>query len=460
LGSLWLAVLAALAIRLVAVSFFYHDTWNPRRDFWPFGWEVGRVARSLAEGHGFASPFGGSTGPSALLTPVYPLLLAGIFKLLGIYSKLSAFAILSLDSLFSALTCIPVFYLARRSFGRTTALWAAWAWALFPYAIYLSATFVWESCLAGLLVATLLLLTLHLKEQPNPRAWPARAAWLGYGLLWGLTALVNAAALALLPFLAGWALYRPSPPKGHPAPSTGNELRSAGGLSRKLPRPAGWLPQAALFSLALVVTLLPWEARNYRTFRQLVPLRDNFWLEVWTGNSGDTLDWRNDAANPAHNKVERAQYDRLGEARYMAAKRREALDFISRHPREFLVTSFRRFVYTWTGYWSFNPIYLAAQPYDPANICFDLPLTLLMLVGLQQAFRRARAVALPYALTLVVYPIVYYVTHPEIQYRHVIDPEVAILAVFGALWLVRVRRGAAPPGPSVSPSAEDTVRAP
>jgi 4-amino-4-deoxy-L-arabinose transferase-like glycosyltransferase len=432
-GSLWLAVLVAIAIRLGAVPFLYHDTWNARRNFWPFGWEVGRTARSIVEGHGFASPFGGSTGPSALLTPVYPLLLAGIFKLFGIYSKLSAFAILSLNSLFSALTCVPIFYLARRSFGPTTALGAAWAWALFPYAIYLSATFVWENCMAGLLVTTLLLLTVHLKERPS--LW----AWLGYGLLWGFTVLVNAAALALVPFLAGWALY---------------------GRYRKHPRLAGWLPQAALLGLALVVTLLPWEARNYRAFHHIVPLRDNFWLEVWTGNNGDTFDWRDDAANPSTDKAERAEYHRLGEARYMAAKRRQALDFIDHHPGEFAVTSFRRFVYTWTGFWSLNPIYLAGQPYDPFNICFDLPVTLLMLVGLRQAFRRARHVALPYAFTLAVYPIVYYVTHPEIQYRHVIDPEIVILAVFGAFWLVRAPRGAAPTDSSVSPPAEDTVSVP
>jgi hypothetical protein len=63
-----------------------------------------------------------------------------------------------------------------------------------------------------------------------------------------------------------------------------------------------------------------------------------------------------------------------------------------------------------------------------------------MLVGLWQAFRRAREVGLPYALVLAVYPMVYYVTHPEIQYRHVIDPEIVILAVFGAAWLISSRR--------------------
>jgi 4-amino-4-deoxy-L-arabinose transferase-like glycosyltransferase len=433
LKSVWVAVVVAMAIRVVAISFLYHDVYKPRRDYWPFGYETGRIARSIAQGKGFGNPLYDPTGLSAWMTPIYPYLLAGVFKLFGVYSKLSAFAILSLNSLFSALTCIPIFYVARRSFGRPAALWAAWAWALFPYAIYLSGSFVWENCLSALLVTVLLLLTLQLGDQPNRpdpfhRDGPIRSpdrydfsrwAWFGYGLLWGFAALVNATTLCLLPFLGGWALY---------------------GRYRKRPRPAGWLPPAALLALAAVVMLLPWGARNYRTFHRFIPLRDNFWLEVWVGNNGRTLNWFTDAAHPSTNKIELAEYDRLGELRYMALKRRQALSFISHHPGEFLLISFRRFVYTWTGYWSFDPRYLAEEPYDPDNIFFSVPLTLLMLVGLWQVFRKARDVALPFAFAIVFYPMVYYVTHPEMRYRHVIDPEVVILAVFGTLWLISSRR--------------------
>jgi len=37
------------------------------------------------------------------MTPLYPLLLAGVFKILGVYTQASALAMLSFDSLFSAL---------------------------------------------------------------------------------------------------------------------------------------------------------------------------------------------------------------------------------------------------------------------------------------------------------------------------------------------------------------------
>jgi len=39
--------------------------------------------------------------------------------------------------------------------------------------------------------------------------------------------------------------------------------------------------------------------------------------------------------------------------------------------------------------------------------------------------------ALPFLWVLLFYPLVFYFTHPTIRYRHVIDPEIAILAALG-----------------------------
>src|SRR4029077_18421492 len=77
----------ALAVRLFFMAFLYRNTWNDFRDHLLFGFEVGRIARSIAAGHGYANPFSAETGPTAWMTPVYPYLLAATFKLFGIYSK-------------------------------------------------------------------------------------------------------------------------------------------------------------------------------------------------------------------------------------------------------------------------------------------------------------------------------------------------------------------------------------
>src|ERR1022692_3743296 len=70
-------------------------------DNFGFGWEMGRIGASLASGHGFSSPFGPATGPTAWEPPLYPYLTAGVFLVFGIYSKASAIVLLMLNSVFS-----------------------------------------------------------------------------------------------------------------------------------------------------------------------------------------------------------------------------------------------------------------------------------------------------------------------------------------------------------------------
>src|SRR6202020_3592537 len=95
-----LMALVALAIRLAVIPFLYTDWMDP---FVLEHWAFGRVARSIASGHGFGSPFA-DTGLSALLPPVYSYVLAGVFKVFGIYTKTSIIAAACLNSLLSAIT--------------------------------------------------------------------------------------------------------------------------------------------------------------------------------------------------------------------------------------------------------------------------------------------------------------------------------------------------------------------
>ena len=55
-------------------------------DHFSYGWEVGRIARSLAQGQGYANPFNGPSGPTAWMSPLYPLLVAaGVQVVWGVY---------------------------------------------------------------------------------------------------------------------------------------------------------------------------------------------------------------------------------------------------------------------------------------------------------------------------------------------------------------------------------------
>src|SRR5260370_6197811 len=72
----------------------------------PKGWlfrsqgELGFLAQSLLAGHGLASPFGGSTGPTAFLAPGDPAIIAGIFFLFRTFTTASAGAVMLLPTLF------------------------------------------------------------------------------------------------------------------------------------------------------------------------------------------------------------------------------------------------------------------------------------------------------------------------------------------------------------------------
>src|SRR6516225_5856856 len=103
----WIVTIAFL-LRLGWIILGHTYKFKTADDNFSFGWEMGRIAASLASGHGFSSPFGPSTGPTAWEPPLYPYLTAGVFRLFGVYTRSSAFVLLTLNSFFSALTCLPI----------------------------------------------------------------------------------------------------------------------------------------------------------------------------------------------------------------------------------------------------------------------------------------------------------------------------------------------------------------
>jgi hypothetical protein len=101
-------VCCAFVLRIVVVAFSFLRIAAASLDHGQFGAEMGWVARSLALGHGFSSPFFPSTGPTALVPPLFPYLLAAVFCTFGLYTAKSAFVILSLDSLECPALFVPV----------------------------------------------------------------------------------------------------------------------------------------------------------------------------------------------------------------------------------------------------------------------------------------------------------------------------------------------------------------
>src|SRR5437899_8175534 len=197
----WITVIA-FALRLGFILIAHTYRFKPDQNNFSFGYEMGRIGRAIAIGRGFADPFDSPTGATAWEPPLYPYLIAGVFKLTGVYTSASALILLSLNSIFSALTCIPIFLIARKCFEEKVAVWTAWLWALLPSVMYWCTRWVWETSLAALLLAVLFWLTLQLEESQGAKPW------IVYGMLWGVAALTDTALLAFLPASGLWAWYR------------------------------------------------------------------------------------------------------------------------------------------------------------------------------------------------------------------------------------------------------------
>jgi hypothetical protein len=95
----------------------------------------------------------------------------------------------------------------------------------------------------------------------------------------------------------------------------------------------------------------------------------------------------------------------------------------------------RRAVYLWTGYWSFDPRYLAMEPADPENIPLAAGLTLLAFLGVFLAWRKRPFEALRYGGVLFFFPMMYYFAHPEPYHMRPLDPLIVILGCSAILAL-------------------------
>jgi len=408
--SLALILLVALGLRL---GFAWHEERKIPADLVgsvPFLNETGNVARSVALGNGFGSVFRNDTGPTAWLTPVYPLLVAAIFRVFGIFTPRSFFAVVFVNILFSTAACVPIFWAGKRISGLGVASAAAWLWAVFPNAIVIPYEWVWDTSLSALLGATILWATLELAESQKLRDWCA------YGLLWGLALMTNPSLGSLLPFLLGWAVYR---------------ARERGFLRWQRP---------LLCTAIVVLCCLPWTIRNYTVFDRFIPLRSNLPFELWIGNNEVFDENSRDVLARVTSYEQVRMYSKLGEMAFLDDKWQKATQFMRTHRRLELELTRRRIVAFWMG--SETPVRSFRETdsnFIRGILLLNLLATVGTLAGIVVLWRRRTAVAFPVAVIPVVFPLLYYITHASLRYRHPIDPVILLLTAVAAGALARTR---------------------
>lgn len=393
-----------------------------------FGWEIGRIAYSLAIGHGFGSPFGGDTGPSAWIAPVYAFIVSIAFRIFGPYSHAASFALLTFNSLCAALTCWPIYRIARRIFGDTVSVWSGWIWALLPYVIYWSVRQVWETSLTALLFSLAFMLTVEMEGDDR------LISWTGFGVLWGVIGLSNPSMLSFLPFAGCWLAYQ---------------------LYKRGKR---FLLPAVVGAVLFWLTLMPWLVRNYRVFHKPIFVRDNVGVEIRCANNPLAEGIWVAMYHPSQNPILLHQLQQMGEPTYAAEQGHLANQWIADNPAQFAIVTFRRFVFYWNGlprvsntaiwmqqhperwasrtFWRvvFNaegrPRDAVLQALEQARTSLFLATSLLAFGGLFFAIRNRVHGVFLFASLMIFYPLVYYVSFPLPRYRHPIEPIMTILVVY------------------------------
>ncbi len=357
---------------------------------WFFGQatELGSLAESLRTGHGLSSPFGGSTGPSAFLSPGYPALVAAVFAIFKPYSNTSDLTILGLQVAFSAATVLVVMLLARRLFGVRVANITGLICALAPPALYLPTLF-WETTLSVLLATSLLALATRCAEERGAMDW------LYLALCCAVAISVNPSLLPIVVACLGWAGWR---------------------TSKK-----SLLPAAAA---AVVVVLLstPWAVRNYTQLHAFIPLRSNVGYELWQGNRVGSDGFFLAGLHPNTNASEFARYQELGEVGYMHEKSVTAMNLIKAEPGRFVELTVKRIFFFWTG---------VGRTSSGLVVAYVSLITLAGFAGLIMLWRSNRAVAVFCLTPLLLFPAPYYITHPDFRFRLILDPLLVMLGAYG-----------------------------
>jgi len=400
--SILFIVLVAFLLRVAVITIGHTDKITPRRDHFQFGWEMGRLARSIALGQGFSSPTDLPTGPSAWAPPLYPYILGGVFKLFGIYTTMSAWIILTFNSIFAALTCLTLYRIADRIYGVAIARATAWTWAVFPYVLYWPTRVVWETSLTTFLLSLALLMTLQLSDEMT-RNQQTTSRWIAFGVLWGVILLTNTAVVSLLPFFLLWLLYR-SPQRA----------RSFTGI--------------CLCLLMAGVVVSPWLIRNYRVFGRFVFVRDNLPLELHMANNGHSEGLWTRNEHPGNDPQAMRQFRETGELRFMQQKQVEFRQFLREHPGEFLWFSLQRAAYFWIA----PPSFTNFAGYDlgiSRHMNFFLGAAFAF-AGLWLTLRNRTQGGFLLACCLLIYPLPYYMVNPFPRYKHPIEPVMTLLVVY------------------------------
>ena len=398
-----IAILARIALLIVGKTYIFPEDW-------PGAYETGNIAAAIAETGTFSSPFGTDTGPTAWMMPGYPFLLALIFKVFGTYSASSAIMALLLDCIASVLTLIPIFFMTNQLYDRKAAMVAAAIFCFYPPSLWHATGRIWDTTLFTMMSLFLLNFLMTIEKT-----WTLKTAMLA-GFFFGIVAIFKVIILALYPFVLIQIL-----------------LQKSMALKARL-------QQIGLLTLMILLILSPWIWRNYLVFGRPL-LRSNFGLELKLGNNSGAEAYMQihgrgkiEMYHPIIKEDELKKYRKMGELAYTASAGNEALAFIRTHPYDFVQLTIQRILYFWVRDLDLSKdldghFGIRSKKSAFTTVIYILPLPF-MLLGLVIALRgqRPAGVLISY---LILFPLVYYITHVRQRYPFPVEPVMLIFAAGG-----------------------------
>ena len=340
---------------------------------------MGYLAQSLLAGKGLSSPFGVPTGPTAIICPGYPVIVAVVFRAFGSYSLASATALIGINIALNTLCTWAILDLGCSLAAPRGAKWAAAIWALSPPLVWMPTIF-WDTSLsvAGALGAVVF----SVRWSPLKKL----SHWFYFGAASGLLGLVNPALVPCLIISAGLKAVQES----------------------------RWWRKLLLMLCGSVLLFAPWSIRNARVFHAWIPTRTTMGLELWMGNREGADGFLDSSAFPTYNSYELMKYKQSGEVVFMQKKGSMAFAAIQAKPATFILLTLKRIMRFWMG--------SGSRPGVRAYVIHASITTVFGLCGLIQLLRQRSHSAVFFCIVLLLFPLPYYITHAELRYRLVIDP--------------------------------------
>jgi 4-amino-4-deoxy-L-arabinose transferase-like glycosyltransferase len=368
------------------------------------GDEYDTYAWNVAQGNGYRgmSPDVADQNHLTAYRPPGPsLLMAGVYRVVGHRYD----AVRLVHCLFGTATILLVFRIGQRLFSASVGLIAAMMFAVFPPAVLICTEIASEPLGVFLF---LLFIDTALAFAERPTSLRAAAA----GLIFGAALLTRANLVLTLPLVVVWAIW---------------QFRWSANLLR-----AGLIPALAIASL------IPWTARNYQVFGELIPFSTMGGSVLLQGNNSVVVSdprlygynvW--DTAIPEYREALQTAGDEVERDR---RAKQFAVQWLKDNPDKWEFLLWHKFTRSWTPFIPNTPTaahrWLYLLSWGPILLLFILALGPTLVMGL-----RHRHPVLLLHLTVLQYVANSLIFFATIRYRAPIDP---ICIIFAATMIAQI----------------------